>query len=456
MRLPSWYGWLADRWDALRTSYWFLPVQMALAAGVLALVAIELDRAFGPYLVEHIPWLTRTSAAGARSVLTTIAGSMMTVTSVVFSITIVALTLTSSQFGPRLLRSFLRDRASQLSLGTFVATFFYSLLVLQAVGTPEQVPTLATALGVLLAGTSLFVLIFFIHHAASSIQASSVIAAVVREIDAQLPQLFPESIGGGAGGPDATADVFSPGTELERIGLCVASDCEGYVRFLDEEALIAIARECDVVIHLRTRPGRFVTQGSELARVVPAERMTPEAEEELRAACILGDHRTATQDLGFLTGQLAEMAVRALSPGVNDPKTAVDCVHRMGAVIAQLATRRMPSGLRTDEDGALRVTVEPTRFDDLVAVCLDPVRRHGANDAQVVVALFEAIEMGARCCLDDERRGVLAEHAREIREGFMAARRVESERDAALVEAAFGHAMARVEGSGLPGEVTPG
>jgi len=436
VKLGHWYGWLLDRWDALRESYWFFPGQMALLAGGGALAAIAFDRRAPPDWMAAAPWLTQLSAAGARSVLSTIAGSMMTVISVVFSITVVALTLTSSQFGPRLLRTFLRDRASQVALGTFVATFFYSLLVLCAVETPGHVPYAATAGAVLLAIASLFVLIFFVHHAASSIQASSVIASVVREIDAHLPILFPETLGEEREAPPGPRDQERL-ARLDRDGLDIPVLGEGYVRILDAEALLALARDHQLLVRVYARPGRFVTAGSVIARVAPADRASEEIQDRVRECCIVGDHRTPVQDLGFLIDQLAEMAVRALSPGVSDPKTAVDCVQRLGGVIAQLARRSMPSGLRFDPEGVLRVVAEPTRFEAITASCLDPIRRQGAHDPQVATALLEAVEAGARPRVDEQRRRVLEEHAREIHQGFVNARRGDSRRDLGLVEAAF-------------------
>ena len=436
MNPRQWYGWLLDRWDVLRASYWFFPVQMALLSGALAIGMVEADRRVDPTYVEAVPWLGQVSAAGARSVLSTIAGSMMTVTSVVFSITIVALTLTSSQFGPRLLRTFLRDRASQVALGTFVATFFYTLLVLRAVESPERVPVMATAGGVALAIVSLFVLIFYVHHAVSSIQASSVIASVVAEIEEHLPRLFPETIGEGPD-PEKRAQARRRIEEIEEKGLAVRAEAQGYVRLLDDETLMELAREHDLLVHVLTRPGAFVSPGRVLLRVGPAERADDEVQQCLRATCVLGDHRTPVQDLCFLTDQLAEMAARALSPGVNDPKIATECVHRLGAVIAEVAGREMPSGHRYDDD-VLRVVVEPTRFEEIVASALDPVRRHGAHDAQVATAVLEGLAGAVEACTDQERRRILDEHAREVRDAFLAAGRTDSKRDLAAVEAAFG------------------
>lgn len=444
MRLSRWYGWLAHWWDAVRGSFWFFPAQMAVLAGGLALAAIEVDRAVPASWLASVPWLTNANAAGARAVLTTVAGSMMTVTSVVFSITVVALTLTSSQFGPRLLRTFFRDRGSQIALGTFISTFCYSLLVLRAVAGSERVPYLATAIAVALAVASLFVLIFFVHHAASSIQASSVIAAVADEIHEALATLFPERLGEEPEAPLAHRDAERL-ARLEGNGAPLHAPRDGYVCIVNDEEVFGLARDHDLLIRADAHPGDFVIRGATVARVDPAEDLGDEVREQLESCWILGDHRTPVQDFCFLTGQLSEMAVRALSPGVNDPKTAVECIHRLASVVARLASRSMPSGLRCDDEGVLRLVVEPTRFEAVVASCFDAIRRYGIGDPQVAVALLGAVEAGARRCSDAGRLGVLQEHALEIHAGYVGARDTGSKRDRALVEAAFERASSALQ-----------
>lgn len=437
--MRGWYGWLLDRWELARESYWFYPGQMALLSAVLAMSAIEFDRRLSPEMISSIPWLTEISADSARSVLSTIAGSMMTVTGVVFSITIVALTLTSSQFGPRLLRTFFRDRSTQIALGIFLATFFYSLLVLRATGTPERVPYIATAGSVVLAGISLFVFIFFVHHAANSLQASTVIAAVAREIDEQLPSLFPDDIGQG----DEISIEGEDRARLERLdreGVTVRAEAEGYVRLLQAESLLGLATAKDLLIRVDARPGRFVTFGSALFRVLTLDggAWDESVDTEIRACCVIGDHRTPAQDLFFLTDQLSEMAVRALSPGINDPRTAIACIHRLGAVLVRIANLDMPRGFRFDAENDLRVViVDATRFETLVGSCFDSIRRHGVKDPEIAVALLEAIRAAAEECRIASRLRILGVHAGEIREQYRHANEEGSRRDLELVEGVF-------------------
>lgn len=257
------YGLFLDRWDEVRQSYWFVPGLMTAGAAGAALGLVEFERGLGAEWGQAVPWLTDVSAPAARAVLSAVSGSMMTVTGVVFSITVVALTLTSSQFGPRLLRSFFRDRGSQLSLGAFLATFVFNLLVLRAVEDTERVPMLSTAVAVSLAVLSLFVLIYFVHHAATSIQASSVIASVAREIDAQLPVLFPENLV--AGRPESEAALADEDrarlAAVDEQGEPLRLEREGYLRVLDEEPLLGVAQQRDLLVRVAVRPGDFVARG---------------------------------------------------------------------------------------------------------------------------------------------------------------------------------------------------
>lgn len=435
-KLRRWYGWFQDNWDAVRSSYWLFPVLMALVSGVAALALIELDRRFWIGGTDEIPWIGRVSASSARVVLSTIAGSMMTVTGVVFSITVVALTLASSQFGPRLLRTFFRDRGSQVALGTFLSTFFFSLLVLRAVENPERVPVVATAVAVIFAVVSLFVLIYFVHHVASSLQASSVIAAVAREIDEQLPVLFPSRIGEGAKQP-IDVDVNEVRRRLAEEGIVIRSRRDGYVRIVNEAALLELSRRHDLCVELLIRPGGFVTAESPVLRILAAESLEERDMDALRECVLLGDVRTPVQDLGYLTGQLSEMAVRALSPGINDPSTAIACIDRLGSVVERLSGLDMPSAYRLDESGELRVIADPPSYAELVSNCFGAVRRYGAGDLEVALTLLDKLAIAANACQSRPRRRILREQAGEVLAHFVRADRGASANDRRQLRLAF-------------------
>lgn len=419
--------------DALRGSYWFIPAMMTLLAGAAALalvrlnVSLSLDGPFG--------WLILSDADAARAILSVIAGSMVTVAGLVFSINLVALTLASTQFGPRLLRTFLRDRINQLVFGAFTGTFLYSLIVLMAV-TEQGVPRLASALAVLLAVLSLFVLIYFIHHTVTSIQASSVIAGVAAELQRELAELFPERLGQAAqdSGSDAVAGFIQA---LADDGVALRATSDGFIRVIDQQALFTLVDGHDLQLLLTAGPGDFVAAGMVLGRVGPAAAVDARLREELAALFVLGRQRSAVQDLAFLIDQLTEVAARALSPGVNDPRTASACMQQLGAVLCAVADRHMPQGARADEAGRLRVVAPALTFGRIAGLALDPIRQYGAAHPEVVLTVFEVLYRVGDCCPAPARRRLLREHLEAFHEAFMRSPAAAAATDAGRVQQAF-------------------
>jgi len=251
---------------------------------------------------------------------------MITVAGVAFSITIVALTLASSQFGPRLLRNFMRDTGNQIVLGTFIATFIYCLLVLRSVysvGGHDFVPGISVTFAIALAVANVGALIYFIHHVSTSIHADRVIAAVYNELSEHIQRLFPEE-------------------------------------------LLKIAEEHDMLIDLQFRPGEFIVVGTALAKVKSAEHLKENLVEQIASSFILGPQRTPEQDAEFAIHQLVEVAIRALSPGINDPFTAITCIDHLGSALCILTGRVFPSPYRYDEEGNLRFIAKPLTFEGIL------------------------------------------------------------------------------------------
>jgi uncharacterized membrane protein len=408
---------LRASWEYLRGTYWAVPSAMAVAAVVLSFGMIQLDRAVTAALLDRLSWVYTGGPEGARAVLSTIAGSMITVAGVTFSITIVALTLASQQFGPRLLRNFLRDLGNQIVLGTFVSTFLYCLLVLRTIrGTDdtEFVPHLAVTLGVALAMLSLGVLIFFIHHVATSIQASRIIAKVAGDLEVAANHLFPERVG--QSDTDAVEDagpavLISAGTGESRT---VQATMAGYVQAIDGERLMAVAREQDVSLRLHVRPGAFVRNGAMLMTVCASTFEGQWTDGPFRSVVVIGAERTGTQDIEFFINQLVELAVRALSPGINDPATARSCIDRLEQALSDLASRRFPSAVRKDADHTLRVIACPVTFATLVESAFAEIGRHGAANVSVTCRLVEAVGNIAACVTREEDRRPLSEQATAV------------------------------------------
>ena len=407
-------------WNRIRTSLWFIPTVMALAAVFLAFISVALDRPVTNWLLHSWGWTFTGGAEGASSVLGIIAGSMITIAGVVFSMTLVALSLATSQLGPRLLRNFLRDTTTQVVLGTFVATFLYCLLVLLTIRHAEEVafvPHVSITLGVLFAVASVGVLIYFIHHLSVSMQANEIVARVSRELIAGVDRLFPEHIGQEvpqipAVPPDAEfLDAF------DREARPIPASGDGYLQFIDTDTLIELAMQKDVVIQLERVPGDYVIAGGPLILVWPGERVADLPLDQVNNAFALGNQRTSGQDIEFAVTQLVEIALRALSPGVNDPFTAITCIDHLASALTRLATRDMPSPYRYDSTDQLRVISLGSTFVEVADVAFTQIRQNSRSSSAVTVRLLETIAEVARFLRRPEDRAALLRHAEMIARG---------------------------------------
>ena len=385
---------LLKYWDRLRSSFWFVPATMACLAAVLAVCAVELDKAVTEDWLQRLGWSYSGGAEGASLLLGTVAGSMIAIAGTVFSMTLVALSLASSQLGPRLLRNFMRDTANQVVLGTFVATFVYCLLVLRTIRRADEVafvPHLSVSIGVLLAIVSIGVLIYFIHHVSVSIQADEVVARVGRELEDGIDRLFPGHLGKPGSEASKAPSEADLAAAFAREARPVGALADGYLQQIDADALMALAAEEDLLLRLERRPGHYLVKGRAMVMVWPGDRVTETLVDKLNAAFVLGNQRTVGQDVEFSFQQLVEIAVRALSPGINDPFTAIACVDRLGSGLCRLARCDMPSTLRFDHHGRLRLVAQGPTFAGIVDTAFNQIRQSARSNPAVAIRMLEAI-----------------------------------------------------------------
>ncbi|MGI8955639.1 MAG: DUF2254 domain-containing protein [Chthoniobacterales bacterium] len=414
-------------WEKLRSNYWFVPTIMAVSATAFSFLTIHLDGVINAKWARTAGWLWAGGPEGARSVLSTIAGSTITVAGVVFSITIVALTLASSQFGPRLLRNFMSDRGTQIVLGVFVSTFLYCLLVLRTVrgiDTVTVIPFLSVTCGILFGVASVGFLIYFIHHVPTSILAGTILGRVATELQSSIDRLYPEKY-------DADSEAEETPRlpdNFEKEACLIRSKESGFIEAIADEDLVKFAAEEKLVIRMRRRPGDFVADGSALAEVWPADRCDEETAEHYRRSYFFGWHRTPTQDIEYAIDQLVEVAVRALSPGINDPFTAMTCLEWLGAALIQVGGRRIPSRYLYDEAGELRVVADTTDFAGIAASALNQIRQYGASSVGVVVLMLDMLARVAAELPRAEDRETLLGHAERIHHDGMSAAKNESDR----------------------------
>lgn len=408
--------------DRLRSTLWFVPTVMTSIAAVLAIATVQFEQRNESPLSDALGFVYTGGPDGARAILSTVAGSMITIAGVSFSIVIVALSLASNQFGHRLLRNFMRDRANQIVLGTFIATFVYCLLTLRSIRSIEGVefvPHLSVTLGIGLALCSLAVLIYFIHHVSGSIQADHVVGVVAEELEHCIDRLFPEHLGSGSDAAELPEDTERSQWELR-------PRHDGYLQLIDDGALMELATDHGLRLTLLVRPGSFMTEGITFANVYPGTSWSQELEDSLSHCFSIGGSRTTQQDVEFAIEQLVEVAVRALSPGINAPFTAAACLDRLLQAFSRLIDREFPSPYRLSDDGVLRIIAPTTDFRSLCDQAFDPIRHYGSTAPIVLYRMMDILGLLIDRCPRADRRQVLLDHATETRR--TGERHIESEK----------------------------
>ncbi len=406
--------------ETLRSSYWFVPTVMTGAAIALAFLMLNLDLAGKSELMEIFGLKPFTGGLeSGLTVLSTIAGSMITVAGTVFSVTLVALTLASQQFGSRVLRNFMQDMKYQFVLGTFLATFIYSLLVLRSVNVSREqpfVPKISITVAILLAIASIIVLIYFIHHASTSIHAWHIIREISDELESNIDELLSENVGN-RHSEDKRQFIEEIATGFNQKAYPILATSSGYIRAIDYNRLLNIAKSKNLLLHLKQRPGKFIVQGGELVSVSPPERLNRRLTQQINYAFILGRERTPFQDVEFSTKQLVEIAIRAISPAVNDPFTAIRCIDQLNVALCRLAAKDFPSPYCYDDDQNLRLITNQVTFAGLVDDAFHQIRQYGRQDVAVTIRLLEAIATIAKYTDNKKNRVALLRHANMIRRG---------------------------------------
>lgn len=408
--------------EDVRGSYWFVPSLLALLGFALGLALVYLDALIGDAWLGRFEWFYGSRPEGARALLSTVAGSTITVAGVVFSVTLAAVTYASGQHGPRLLSNFVRDRGNQATLGVFIGTFLYCLVVLRTIRSAAEasadtagavreafVPHIAMFGALALAVASIGVLIYFVHHVTDSIHINNAIA----RIGGGLLERIDKARGGGRTVAELGAVPPPSGTPVPAIKT-------GYVEVLDEDALRQLATRHGAVVTVLAMPGDFVHRGRPVLLVEPRES---QGMEKAGALFSIGRQRTALADLRFPLDELVEIAARALSPGVNDPFTAVACIDWLGAALIELAGLPAEPALLRDESGRVRVVVPRLGYADYLRSAVTQLRPYAAGDAIAgshLLAMLDAVLEA----LDDHALRQLVEAERE-----RVARALEKEQD---------------------------
>jgi uncharacterized membrane protein len=432
-------------WHRVRDSLWFLPSLLTVLATLLAfaMTSAEMDGLVS--LEMQLWWVFGGGVEGARGVLSAIAGGLITVTGVVFSITIVSLQLASSQFTPRVLRNFMADRGNQTVLGVFIGTFTYTLLVLRTIRSASDdgesfVPRLAVTIALVLVLVSIGFLIFFINHVANSIHVSTILERVSHRAVRDVERLFPEPVGE----EDDSPHPDPRGANLDSAPIRAAG--AGYLQGVDGDQLFELGKDRRVVIAMQPHVGDFVVPGQVLATVWPRDVVDEQSASQIRKAFAVGPRRTPGQDVEFGILEISDIAVKALSPGINDPTTAAHCIDRLTQILLALGTRSPPRAARTRE-GRVHFLSRHTSFDRAMGVAFDGIRHFGASNPGVMLKLLENLAV-LRGLVYGSRRATVVSYAGSVRRA--ARRQIEDSEDLARVEAAASHFPGLTEARDAP------
>jgi uncharacterized membrane protein len=425
------------RWDRLKVSFWFAPLVMSLAAILLAWTMYWVDVRIPNEALQNSRFVLSGTPGEMRSALLSMAGTVLATAGVVFTLLTLPLSTVAAQYGSRLLRVFLGDRTTQFVLGMFVGTFVYCMagaLSIPSVTTQPEGPQLTATVAVYLMLATFATLILLVQHISTMLQAPNIAAAAGAEL---LEVISAEISSEVASGGDAKRGFESrpeseevPDALAEAEGYPVRARRTGYVQYVDPDILRTLAEEKNLVIRLLHKPGRHVGTGAVVALVWPAGRVDEQAGKLMRGAFQIGNGRTPTQDVEYAVNQLAEMAVRAMSPAINDPFTAMTCLDHIGDGLVLFLQRAAWGSHYYDRNGRLRLILQPVTFDELIGAAFDMLRHASCDNASVLLHMLEVIDAISQEAQAPEARRLLLRHVRLIQAESEAGDLIEQDRQA--------------------------
>ncbi len=399
-------------WEELNASFWFVPMLMLLITIGSAIGFIYLDSQIKYSTDGILKYLLPASVDSARSILGIIAGAMIGVAGTVFSITLVVLTLASSQLGSRLVRNFMYDKLNQVVLGTYVSSFVYCLIILSSLKENESfhfVPAISVLAALASAIAGIILLVIFIHHVSMSIQSDKVISDISEAMSKSIRKLFPDEIG------HEEEEKTAPDTDTLKQKYAfkqeVRSKRSGYLQSVDGDGLLGIAQENDCIIILHHRPGDYLVQNMVLCEVLCNEECNEKVHEKIQDDFIIGKVRTPMQDAEFSIHQMVEVASRALSPGVNDPYTAMACIDNLTSIMCYLTGVEFPSPYRYDSDRKLRVIADNHTFTGMLNAAFNQIRQYAEGSPSVMIRLLEAMISINSFARTSNQKKQIAQHA---------------------------------------------
>jgi uncharacterized membrane protein len=420
--------------ERLRTSLFFVPMTAVFGAIALGFFLLAIDSRFDGGGAE-LPLVLASTVESARALLSTIAGATITFAGIAFSISMLIIQLASSQYSPRVIHTLFRDPFNKRIMGLVVGTFTYCVVVLRSVrsaleeGGDPVIPNLSVAVAVILGIATILAIVAFIDHSAHAMDVSEILEKVRRESVAHARRTWALAEPG--------SQPAGPTGALDGVEYVVRFGRSGWVQQFDADALLRCVPEGGAM-RLDTHPGRYAVEGAPLCTIAPPPTDVEEAERAIRAGVTVGEARSMRQDVSYGLRQLADVALKALSPGINDPTTAQDAIFHATAVLAELLRRDPPPAQQTGESGRRILIPHRPGHDELVRLAFDETRRAAASHPTVCIYLLEALDVlreGVRAAGHDERAAILVEEARLVVAGCAAADLLDA--DFELVRAAY-------------------
>jgi uncharacterized membrane protein len=431
---------LLTLWDYLRTSLWFIPSIMMVLGASFAIVMLRLFPGWTGGSIESW-WINNGNGEDVRNLLSTLLSAVITMASLVFSVTVLALTLAANAYGSRLIRIFRADLRTQFVLGLFSMTIVYCLILLRSVhgeARMAEVPHMAVTVGTALALTCVLALVAFIQGVARAIVADEVVRRVHRDVDTSLAHL-PELSSDDTPEP-SPADLPA---DFNMKAASIPLPYGGYVQVVDYGELLSWAERRKSILRLEFRAGDFIVEGDRRLHVYPAPSDPEKVRSELGQFIVTGDERTPVQDLEYAIRHLVEVAMRALSSGINDPFTATVVIDRLRGALSRLMSRRLPSQTQRDRSGCARIYREVSTYKGILDAAFHQIRQAGSSHPAILIHMLKAIARIAEHARLDEQLTALIHHATLIRAA--AQRDVPEPADRDDVEQSYERAIAACE-----------
>ncbi len=402
-------------WKELGATFWFLPVLIIGFSILLSISLVYLDSLVTISKEGWVRFFLVSSSNSARSILSTISSAMMGVAGTVFSITLVALTLASSQFGSRLIKNFMYVRLNQVVLGLYISTYLYCLLVLNSITDSDDytfIPSISILVAIIAAITNIILLIIFIYQIAISLQADKVVSDISKLIYKQVKELFPEKMGEEKENEENVKVSNAVSGYQKQVS--IISPKSGYLQYLDSETLMKIIARNDALLELYYRPGEHLVEGVELGLLFSNGDWEKNEFDKIVNQFVIGKTKTSQQDLEFSIHQMVEIAVRALSPGINDPYTAIACIDNLSAIMCYLAQVKLPSKYRFDEEKNLRIIANTLDFEGILDSAFNQIRQFSGGSPAIIIRLMEALTTIYAFTNSESHKNAVIKHAEMV------------------------------------------